>query len=202
MKDGCRATGPTVDSRTHLEKCLYFLVPCPLSCFTSNGLEPSRTVQRIQRKLLQDHLANKCPMREILCEYCQEEIQASSVNSHLTICEEFPIQCKNECTFESLKGEIYTTSRKLMHGHLQSDCPLQPVVCPYAQYGCDSKVVRKYIHQHTFSFKRKHLELVEKCLKETKISLAKQIYENIVLKKDLYYLMVEWNGVFILSRVG
>ena len=124
-------------------------------------------------------------MRKMLCEYCHEKIQASSINSHLTICEEYPILCKNKCTFKSLEGMIFITNRKSMLSHLQRDCPNQPVLCPYAQHGCDSKVVRRYLHQHTISFMKNHLELVETSLKDTKISLVKQIDENTVLTKQL-----------------
>ena len=143
-------------------------------------------------------------MREILCEYCQEEIQASSVNSHLTSCEEFPIQCKNECTFETIDGETFITSRKAMRTHLRYDCPLQQVACPYAQHGCDTKVVRKNVLCHKVEFMGKHLELVESCLKETEISLAKQNDENMVLltkKLSLSNGGVEWRVLSVKSKM-
>ena len=144
-------------------------------------------------------------MRRIPCEYCQEDIQASSVNSHLTICEEYPIQCKNKCTFGAVDDETFTSSRKLMRTHLQYDCPLQQVACPYAQHGCDTTIVRKDVHHHNVDFTGKHLELVENSLKETQISLAKQVEENMVstkvTKQPLSNGGVEWRILSVKKRI-
>lgn len=90
-----------------------------------------------------------------------------------------------------------------MFSHLQRECPLQPVICPYAQHGCNTRVVRRYAHQHSISFMRKHLELVESSLKETKISLAKQIDENRVLTKQLSLSNggVDWSIMYVTNRL-
>ena len=141
-------------------------------------------------------------MRKILCEYCQEEIQ-TSINSHLTFCEEYPIQCENKCSYGTVDGEVLIASRKVIRAHLQCECPLQQVACPYAQHGCDTNCVRKNVQQHNVDFMGRHLELVENTLKETQISLAKQIEENIISteQSSLSNGGVEWRVLSIKNRM-
>ena len=141
-------------------------------------------------------------MKTIPCEYCQEgQIQASSINSHLTICEEYPIQCENKCTYGTVDGGLFIASRKVMRVHLQRECPLQQVTCPYAQHGCDTKFNRNNAQHHIIVYMRKHLKLVENTLKEAQFSLlAKQI--DLVLTKHLPLSGgVEWRVLSVKNRI-
>ena len=142
-------------------------------------------------------------MRTILCEYCQEKIQAFSINSHLTFCEEYPIQCENKCSYGTVDGKVLIASRKVIRAHLQRECPLQQVACPYAQHGCDTNCVRKNVQQHNVDFMGKHLELVENTLKKTQISLAKQIKKKMVPTKrpPLSNGGVEWCVLYFQNRM-
>ena len=179
LSEYCKWTGPTIAILSHLESCQYLPVPCPLGCINPKKLHLASpdVIQKIQRKLLESHLTNTCPMRLIPCEYCQRKIKASSVNSHLYICEEHPIQCPNKCTFQSTKAKIFVRSRKVINNHLQTDCPLQQVDCPYSEYGCEDKVLRKDVQLQVLD-SLKHLQLVESCLKKTRVELQKQINEK------------------------
>ena len=122
-------------------------------------------------------------MRMIPCDYCQTEVKASCVNSHLQNCDEFPIQCPNECTFQSQSkiAQVFSTTRRVMNAHLNHDCPLQQVKCPYSEYGCEDQLLRKDLQLLQVRDSLKHLKLVESCLKSTRVELQSKVGENHVL---------------------
>ena len=177
----CKWIGPTIDVQSHLKHCQYLSVPCPLGCLDTSVLFVG--IQKIQRLLLESHLTHSCPMRMIPCGYCQTEVKASSVNSHLLKCDEFPIQCPNKCTFQSQSkiAQVFSTTRNVMNAHLNHDCPLQQVVCPYSEYGCEDQLLRKDLQLLQVRDSLKHLKLVESCLKSTRVELQSKVGENKVL---------------------
>ena len=111
-------------------------------------------------------------MRIISCEYCHSQTEACNINSHLSNCEEFPIECHNRCTTtdsgEIDEEQVYKDNRKNILNHMYTDCPLQEILCPYSLYGCETVVLRKDLEMHSFDkfFMQQHLEMVEARLKE------------------------------------
>ncbi|KAI6655882.1 Dynein heavy chain 17, axonemal [Oopsacas minuta] len=167
LNEDCKWTGPTLEIQPHLKDCQYFTLPCPLGCFES-VLYP-HIIKRIPRKSLPDHLSNTCPMRLIPCEYCLKGIRASSVNIHITFCNEYPVTCINNCKNNTIDGATFSTCRRLIEYHLKFDCPLQEVLCPYSKYGCDVEIARQYLQQHKMDFMGKHLNLVESRFNDIKL---------------------------------
>ncbi|KAI6655883.1 TNF receptor-associated factor 4 [Oopsacas minuta] len=155
LNEGCKWSGSTVEIRLHLKVCLYVSVPCPLNCFEPNL---NNTIQKIQKRLVGEHLRQSCPMRLIPCEYCEAEIIACNINSHFAICLEYPTQCMNKCIVD---GEVFVASRKMIRTHLESECSLQQVMCPYSKHGCKVKLIRKDIIVHKVEFMEHHLNIVE-----------------------------------------
>ena len=200
LSDDCKWTGPTVEIHSHLKYCQYLLVPCPLGCIDQNILHP-KVIQKIQRKLLENHLNNSCPMRLIPCDYCRAEIKASSFNVHLSICDEYPIRCLNQCTYQSTVGKVFTASRRVIKEHLKINCPLQQVECPHSKHGCTDVVLRKDLQTHMLEYQT-HLRLVEICLKNTKIELQNQIDDNTKKKqiKPSDVSGIEWRLNFFENR--
>ena len=164
---GCRWTGAVkdfdyhlnTDSDTKLEKgCQYYSLQCPLKCG-----------KKILRKDLADHKTLFCLLRPFSCPYCSFRATFQEVSmKHYSSCQQYPLRCPNACTKD-------TISRSGMAAHL-SVCPLQPVVCPYAEYGCTSTTLRcnhkqhdeNAVHTHLEMVKGSHEKLQQLCMKLTK----------------------------------
>ena len=108
-----------------------------------------------------------CPKRLVPCDFCQLDIEATDSNSHLSICDYFPVQCPNRCNFQSPKNRVFLTIRKQLQEHLDLECPLQQIQCPYSEYGCKVVGTRKHFETHKINFMEEHLNLVEACLRAT-----------------------------------
>ena len=154
-------------------------------------------------------------MRLIPCEYCQNKVQASNINSHFAICLDYPTQCMNKCTFQSLEGKVFVASRRIVRKHLESDCPLQQVMCPYSKHGCKVQIVRKNIQAHKVEFMSHHFQLMEAIISdltfhkqsyigdlESRLKLEMQLNNQKVLKK--YHIPgntpVEWKFSYLANR--
>ena len=127
-------------------------------------------------------------MRLILCEYCGNKVQASNINSHFAICMDFPTKCMNKCTFQSLEGKVFVASRRMIRKHLESDCPLQKVICPYSKHGCKVQIVRKNIHEHKVEFMEKHFQLMEAAFDHIMSDLTSCKQKNIANENCIKYL--------------
>ena len=179
IKENCKWRGPITKLLPHLKNCEFLPIPCPQGCLASavyrnSGFKAeyviSNIIQKIPRNKLEDHLANICSMRIIQCEFCLSKTQACQINSHILTCEEYPIECPNNCFLPSKSNvsETYTNKRKHMPNHLHTDCPLQQILCPYSIYGCEALVCRKDLEQHKLAqaSMQQHLSMVEDRLKE------------------------------------
>ena len=200
LSEDCSWNGPTIEIISHLKNCQFLPIPCPLGCIDPDILH-SKAIQKIRRKLLPNHLNNSCPMRLIPCEYCRTKIRASNFNAHLSICDEYPIPCPNRCTVQSADDEVFTASRKVIQNHLNTDCPLQEVRCPYSEHGCADVVVRKDFQTHMLGYQA-HLCLFESCLKDAKVKLQTQIDDNIKKKQNKHLEVggVEWRLTYFKQK--
>lgn len=111
-------------------------------------------------------------MRLIPCEYCGSKVQASNINSHFAICLDFPTPCMNKCTFQSLEGKVFVASRRMIRKHLDSDCPLQKVICPYSKHDCKAQIVRTNIQAHKVEYMDHHFQLMETVLAQVTSDLT------------------------------
>ncbi len=131
--EGCEWVGQLGDLQTHLNSnsgCGYQVVECPNRC--NSKVESPRlwlhkvthSVQKLQRKDLQKHVASQCPLRRYKCAHCGlEDTHKSITGSHYSKCPMFPLPCPNACGLET------AIKRREMPTHRQQ-CPMEKLQCP------------------------------------------------------------------------
>ena len=141
----------------HLEDCVYLPEVCPLGCVSLEG-EKKEEVVRMERRHIPGHVKDSCPLREIMCEFCEGKVKASEMNPHLEDCEEFPLRCPNGCLREGEDG-VREVKRKDIPVHLDNHCPLQKVQCPYWDHGCREETEKRHLDTHEREFLHIHFKL-------------------------------------------
>ena len=154
---GCGWSDTVSEAVHHLEDCVYLPEACPLRCVSLEG-EKKGEVVRMERRLIPEHVRDSCPLREIVCEFCEGKVKASEMNHHLEDCEEFPLDCPNGCSREGEDG-VREVKRKDIPVHLDNHCPLQKVQCPYWDHGCKEEIERKHTDTHEKEFLHIHYRL-------------------------------------------
>ena len=137
-ENGCQWKGGLKNLSTHLNKgkregeCQYKEVMCRHKC---GGIG--------QRRHLKPHEDNECPQRPSQCQYCNTRGTYHSITKeHYKKCLQYPVLCPNQCTLtRMLRGSVT--------GHVNNDCPLQPVDCVFSWAGCKERPLRKDIELHT-----------------------------------------------------
>ena len=116
---GCQWKGELNNMSIHLNKekregeCQYESVKCRYK----------KCQERKQRRYLKYHEDNECPHRPFRCQYCWKDgTYLSITKDHYADCADYPIQCPNKCT-------LNTMPRHILFAHINSQCPLQPVDC-------------------------------------------------------------------------
>ena len=147
MKDrGCQWTGKLEQLDAHLDvetgDCEYVDIDCPEKCG-----------QQIQKCRLDTHIANECPERDFVCQYCDFKATYDIVtNKHWPECQKYPVKCPNEC-------DIGVVKRSILEDHLNT-CPLQVIECNFSYAGCDKKLQRQDMEKHVEESTREHLALM------------------------------------------
>ena len=141
----------------HLEDCVYLPEVCPLGCVSLEG-EKKGEVVRMERRHIPGHVKDSCPLREIVCEFCDGKVKASEMNPHLEDCEEFPLDCPNGCSREGEDG-VREVKRKDIPVHLDNHCPLQKLQCLYWDHGCRKEMERRHTDTHEREFLHIHFKL-------------------------------------------
>ena len=142
----------------HLEDCLYLPITCPLGCVPLEEGERKGEVVKMERRLIPEHVRDSCPMREVVCEFCEREVKAREMNPHLKDCVEFPLPCPNGCSREGEDG-VRELKRKDIPVHLDNHCPLHKVQCSYWDHGCKEEVERRHTDTHEREFLHIHFKL-------------------------------------------
>ena len=142
----------------HLEGCLYLPITCPLGCVSLEEGERKGEVVEMERRLIPEHLRDSCPMREVVCEFCEGEVKAREMNPHLKDCVEFPLPCPNGCSREGEDG-VRELKRKDIPVHLDNHCPLHKVQCSYWDHGCKEEMERRHTDTHEREFLHIHFKL-------------------------------------------
>ena len=83
---------------------------------------------------------------------------------HYAECPSYPLACKNKCQSGDIK-------RADMEQHL-TVCPLEPVLCPLRDMGCQEMVYRKDLNEHLTRNQQQHLNFVCGAYTQTKTELA------------------------------
>ena len=142
----------------HLEDCLYLPITCPLGCLSLEEGERKGEVVKMERRLIPEHVRDSCPMREVVCEFCEGEVKAREMNPHLKDCVEFPLPCPNGCSREGEDG-VRELKRKDIPVHLDNNCPLHKVQCSYWDHGCKEEMERRHTDTHEREFLHIHFKL-------------------------------------------
>ena len=142
----------------HLEDCLYLPITCPLGCVSLEEGERKGEVVKMERRLIPEHERDSCPMREVVCEFCEGEVKARQMNAHLKDCVEFPLPCPNGYSREGEDG-VRELKRKDITVHLDNHCPLHKVQCSYWNHGCKEEMERRHAVTHEREFLHIHFKL-------------------------------------------
>ncbi|KAI6653506.1 TNF receptor-associated factor 4 [Oopsacas minuta] len=140
----CGWNGSLDDLHEHLNsECSHLPVECPYGC--------NQCVARSEYHL---HTQYECNMRPTKCTYCNRVLASSVLNEHYTKCLEVPVSCPNCCS----DAEI---PQSQLIGHLDNECPLSHVSCPYGKYGCVAdKMPRRDIQEHERLCVHDHLRII------------------------------------------
>lgn len=98
----------------------------------------------LQRRFITAHQTGQCKKRPYSCEYCQDFSSTFEVvtGNHYLLCSKYPIACPNECSTHKFE-------RQNIVKHLESECPLAVVSCPFEYAGCDVSLPRRHMSEHT-----------------------------------------------------
>ena len=153
--------------------------------------------QKMERRFLAHHKEFACAYRDYACEHCgyvdcydaiagtgkvrrtrPAFLGTAPAGNHYAMCENFPLECPNECGERGIK-------RKEMGTHLE-ECPLQPLDCPYKEAGCTHKALRKDMESHVEKSTQEHLMMVFKSFQKANEELKTHI-EKLEKKKHMYW---------------
>ena len=112
----------------------------------------------MERRHIPGHVKDSCPLREIVCEFCEGKVKASEMNPHLEDCAEFPLRCPNGCLREGEDG-VREVRRNDIPVHLDNHCLLQKVQCLYWDHGCREEMERRHMDTHEREFLHIHFKL-------------------------------------------
>ncbi len=73
---------------------------------------------------LKDHQEKECSYRSSICNYCKENFIFNEINLHLEICEEYQVECFQECGTK--------IPRKLLNNHIINECGKTFINCPFS----------------------------------------------------------------------
>ena len=167
LLSGCEWKGIMSEAGTHLKECDTFRILCPLECGSVT-----------KRCKMAKHMKEKCPLHEVKCQFCEITILYEELLDHEELCLYQPIKC--DCT-----GEY---RRNTLAKHIEVECPLAVVECPYAKYSCKiGSILRKDMLAHKKEFYIEHQDMVEEenfRLKNEIISLNTQMR----FKRDMNYV--------------
>ena len=135
----------------------------------------SKCGEGMERRHLTHHQENQCLYRQYTCQHCgyidtydaitgsgeirNEGSRIMRGRNHYSQCDEYPLDCPNECGAENIKRKDMKTHRKT--------CPLESLDCPFQHVGCSAgKILRKDMDTHCKKNMKKHLLLVVQSNKE------------------------------------
>ena len=147
--EGCEWQGELGSLEQHLNtnssagECRYVDVDCPYACG-----------ERVQRRSLEEHKSQRCPLRPFTCQYCNHKATHQEVTKeHWPVCEKYPLPCPNECGEEEIE-------RQHLKGHLKQTCPLEVIQCDFSYAGCGAQLQRRLMSAHMKEGMEAHLSLL------------------------------------------
>ena len=165
--EGCQWTGELGELKHHLESdngSGYVMVECPNKCCT---LGLGKVIMVLKREDMQEHLNQYCYLRPYWCEFCGLKDTYEAITGwgvaipkfddngfagHQAKRPEMCLTCPNKCGMNNIK-------RKDMEDH-RTQCPQEPVECPFAEAGCKVDVRRQQLEDHMTTSLQQHLMLL------------------------------------------
>ena len=176
--EGCEWQGELRSLEQHLNtnssagECRYVDVDCPYACG-----------ERVQRRSLEEHKSQRCPLRPFTCQYCNHKATHQEVTKeHWPVCEKYPLTC-HECG----EGEI---ERQHLKRHLEQTCPLEVIQCDFSYAGCGAQLQRRFMPAHMKQDIKDHLSLLSlvvpnlQTLVQQQGDLIKQMRDQIKRQAD------------------
>ena len=146
---GCQWVGELTFLKEHLDpsasrRCDFILLVCPLE----------GCGEHVRSSAMEEHIRSYCSKRSHVCEHCGYYDKRDIVTEkHYPLCELFPVECPNKCSVENLK-------RMQFEMHLEEQCPLQVIQCPFTSVGCTVQLPRREMEEHEDKAVRQHLRMV------------------------------------------
>ena len=163
----CGWSGKLLEGEKHLKECGSFLITCPLGC-----------EDVMKRCEMNDHLKTYCLFREINCEFCELSITCKNLTEHVSTCPAYSVVC--ECRRIMRRDKVKE--------HIDKDCRLTELECPYAKYGCKvGKIPRKDLLTHKKEFYIEHQDMIERenCLLTKQVKILELYNSQVVERYDL-----------------
>eukprot|EP00112_Aurelia_sp_Birch-Aquarium-sp1_P021887 Seg5995.2 transcript_id=Seg5995.2/GoldUCD/mRNA.D3Y31 product="TNF receptor-associated factor 3" protein_id=Seg5995.2/GoldUCD/D3Y31 len=136
---GCQWKGPVREYENHIANCEFEDVECPNGCG-----------QRYAKQFLDKHLAETCPLRKVVCEFCDTQVTMADLQDHFDVCDYYPIDCKYNC------GEL-KIPRKLIQEHYEKNCVNAEGACSFAFCGCVFRGTKVTVAEHLKKEAEEHL---------------------------------------------
>ena len=164
-REGCSWTGELRQLTTHLRgdyyenqlinSCKYVDIQCQF-CSLS-----------FKRHQLQEHKQKLCSKRPYKCPHCNEYSSTFEdvAENHIMTCPNIVVLCPYNC------GVLIARRDMDKHARL---CGKTEVDCEFKEFGCNMKVVRKYMQDHILKSASEHLVLVANSHRQLKEELNKQ----------------------------
>ena len=152
---GCQWVGELRYLQEHLDtvirKCGFILLACSLGCG-----------ERVRSSAMKDHILSDCSKRSCECEHCGYCNKFDIVTEqHYPVCEQFPMECPNACSGVTMKR------LELVH-HLEEQCPLQVIQCPFTSAGCTIQLPRREMEEHEKIAVHQHLRMTMRIVMQLK----------------------------------
>lgn len=160
---GCDWTGELRHYESHFQECQYEEVICD-DCN-----------EKMQRTFLNKHSTSECRERIVPCAYCDCQFAFWCLEFHEDEeCTRFPLECPQQCGVQDIP-------REEVESHVEDDCLMTVVVCPFVEAGC------------TYQDKRVNLKAhVEECSED---HLRKTWSEFLKTKQELHEVTCEINKI-------
>ena len=169
---GCQWKGELKNLPTHLNKGKR-----EGECQYQQGIECRYCRGIGQRRHLKPHEDNECLQRPVKCQYCYTKGTYHSITEeHYKKCSKYPVPCPNQCTLTRMPRGSVT-------GHVNNECPLQPVDCVFSWAGCKERPLRKDIELHTTD--TKHMMILAVACGELKKENEKVKQEMATVRGEL-----------------
>jgi len=110
--------------------------------------------QKVKEKYMEEHKEHECLNSLIKCNLqCGGIFLRKNMDSHVEdFCPNLIVECKNNCRKKLKRGREDL--------HITTYCINTKLKCPYADFGCSEKILRKSYGEHCIVNEEKHMSLI------------------------------------------